>query len=88
MDQKLRQDIYIGYNIRRLRCKAELTQEQVVARMQLLGIDITRSIYSQIECGTYNIKVSELAALTEIFRTDYNGLFDGIHIPSRDNDKP
>lgn len=44
--------------------------------LQLEGIDISRSIYSQIECGTYNIRVSELIALAHLFETDINALFD------------
>ena len=43
--------------------------------MQLQGLDISRSSYSQIECGTYNIRVSELNALVKLFHTDYNTVF-------------
>lgn len=75
MSQKIKQDISIGDNIRILRKQSHLTQEQIVARLQLKGIDISRSSYSQIECGTYNIRVSELAALAEIFNVDYNAFF-------------
>lgn len=71
MAQKIRQDINIGNNIKRLRKKAGYTQEQTVVYMQLSGINtISRSIYSQIEAGTYNIRVSELIALKNIFKVD------------------
>ena len=43
--------------------------------MQLQGLYISRSSYSQIECGTYNIRVSELNALVKLFHTDYNTVF-------------
>ena len=76
--QKIRSDIGLGANIRVLRKAAHLTQEQVVARLQLEGLDVTRSIYSQIECGTYNIRVSELIALKKIFGADYNAFFEGL----------
>lgn len=79
MSQKIRQDINIGNNLRKLRIDANLTQEQVVAQLQLEGIDTTRSIYSQIECGTYNIKVSELKALCHIYKTDYNAIFKDLN---------
>lgn len=36
---------------------------------------ISRSIYSQIERGRYNVRVSELAAFTDIFGVDYNAFF-------------
>lgn len=75
MSKKIRQDISIGANIRALRRKTHLTQQQVVARLGERGIVSSRSIYSQIECGTYNIRVSELAALSDIFGVDYNAFF-------------
>ena len=75
MPQKIKQDINIGTNIRALRNKSGFTQEQVVAHLQLDGFDISRSIYSQIECGTYNIKVSEILALAKLFDTDMNSFF-------------
>ncbi len=78
MSQKIKQDIHIGNNIRTLRKKRKLTQEQVVTHLQLQGIEISRSSYSQIECGTYNIRVSELAALADLFQTDYNSFFKDI----------
>ena len=80
MPQKLKQvqDISIGDNLRKLRNNADLTQEQVVAQLQLRSFSISRSIYSQIESGTYNIRISELIALAEIFHTDYNTMFNGL----------
>lgn len=78
MVQKIRQDISLGSNIRKLRKQSHLTQEQVVARLQLQGIEISRSSYSQIECGTYNIRVSELVALAGLFQTDYNSFFENL----------
>lgn len=75
MVQKIKQDISLGSNIRALRKQSHLTQEQVVAHLQLQGIEISRSSYSQIECGTYNIRVSELIALAELFQVDFNTFF-------------
>lgn len=76
--QKIRQDISIGKNIKNLRKLNKLTQEQVTIKLQLQGIDISRSIYSQIELGTYNIKVSELIALKNIFNVDFNSFFENL----------
>ena len=77
MAQKLKQinDISIGDNLRKLRNAANLTQEQVVAQLQLRNLPTSRSVYSQIEAGTYNIRISELIALAEIFHTDFNTNF-------------
>jgi len=49
MSQKIKQDLQIGSNIRQMRKKHHLTQEQVVAKLQLLNVDISRSAYAQIE---------------------------------------
>ena len=78
MTQKIKQDKCIGANIRKLRKASHYSQEQVVAHLQLDGIDISRSIYSQIECGTYNIRVTELIALAKLFKTDYNAFFQDL----------
>lgn len=75
MGEKIKQDICIGGNIRAMRRNTKLTQEQVVYRLKEHGIEISRSIYSQIECGRYNIRVSELMAFAEIFGVDYNAFF-------------
>ena len=76
--QKLRNTGVFGNNIRELRHAAGLTQEEVAAKLQLAGYDISRSIYSQIERGTYNIRVGELVALCKIFNTTFDAFFQGI----------
>ena len=76
MAQKIKQDISIGNNIRALRKKARLTQEQVVTHLQLNGSELSRSSYSQIECGTYNIRVSELFILKVLFQCEFNDFFN------------
>lgn len=80
MDQKLKQDISIGTRIRELRIERHMTQEQVATKLQLLNLDITRSVYSQIENGTYNIRISILAGLAQIFQVDYNCFFRDVHL--------
>ncbi len=80
MSQKIKTDKRFGSNLRELRKSNGLTQESVIAKLQLLGFDISRSAYAQIECGTYNIKVTELVALKEMFHADYEDFFRGIEI--------
>jgi transcriptional regulator with XRE-family HTH domain len=76
MNQKIKQDNKIlGKNIRKLRMKARLTQEQIVAKMQVKGCEITRSTYAKIEAGLSNIKVTELISLKEILDVEYNEFF-------------
>lgn len=78
MDQKIKQDISIGFNIRLLRNRAQLTQEQTIAKMQVAGCQITRSTYAKIECGLTNIRVTELMALKKIFHADYGDFFQDL----------
>ncbi|NBI99580.1 XRE family transcriptional regulator [Lachnospiraceae bacterium] len=80
MGQKLKQDIQIGSMIRKLRIERHMTQEQVVTKLQLENLDITRSIYSQIEGGRYSIRISILAGLVKVFRVDYNTFFQEVDI--------
>ena len=81
IEQKLKQDIQIGETIRSLRMERKLTQDQVVSKLQLMDLDITRSIYSQIEGGTYSIRISVLSGLSRIFQVDYNTFFRDVHHP-------
>ena len=75
---KLRQDENIGRNIRAMRIASHMTQEQVVAKLQLAGCDISRSIYSQIESGTYNIRISQLVDIKNLFHVEFNDFFSGL----------
>ena len=66
----------IGNNIRRLRERAGLTQEQVSANLQLRGCDITRSAIAKIEAGQRHIYPDEIILLKEILRTTYEEIFN------------
>ena len=76
--QKLRPDMDIGHNIQTLRKAAQLTQDQVVAKMQLMGLEISKSTYAKIETNRMNIRISELAALKNIFGVEFNDFFVGL----------
>lgn len=75
--QKIRPDLDIGKNIQALRYQNKLTQEQVVAKLNLAGISISKSTYAKLETNRMNIKASELVALAWIFGTDINAFFSG-----------
>lgn len=80
MKQKIKINSAFGSNLRRLRKKHGYTQEQIVAKLQLKNQDISRSAYAQIECGTYNIRISELVALKEIYQISYDEFFMDLHV--------
>lgn len=73
--QTIRNHRAFGANIRRLRNAARMTQEQVAAQLQLRGYDVSRSVYSQMECGIHNVRVDELIALKQIFGVSYEDFF-------------
>lgn len=65
----------MGNNLRRLRQRKKLTQEQVAAKLQVRGCDVTRSALAKIEVGQRHLYVDELKALREIFDVSYEELF-------------
>ena len=73
--QKIRPDLDIGKNIQALRYQKSLTQDQVVAKLNLMGIPISKSTYAKLETNRMNIKVSELVDLARILDTDFNAFF-------------
>lgn len=78
MNQKIKSNSSFGNNLRIIRKTHGYTQEEIVAKLQLKNQDISRSAYAQIECGTYNIRISELIALKEIYNIPYDDFFQGI----------
>ena len=68
----------LGRNIRRIRMDRGLTQEQTVAKLQVLGSPLSRSTFSLIEMGRGNIFVSDLVALQMVVNVDYKEFFRDI----------
>ena len=65
----------IGNNIRLLREKADLTQEQLSARLQVNGCDITRSALAKIEVGQRHLYPDEIILLKRILKVSYDDIF-------------
>ncbi len=68
----------LGRNIRRIRLEHHLTQEDMVAKMQLLGSPLSRSTLSIIEMGKGNVYASDLVAMQKVFQVDYAEFFQDI----------
>lgn len=68
-------DIPIGRNIQTIRMRKNLTQMDVVAKLQLMGSNMSRSTLANIETGRRNIKASDLKALKIIFEVEYEEFF-------------
>jgi len=75
MEQKIRQDLNIGVNLRRLRDNSGLSQDKLCAALQLRGCDISRSTYAKYEAGELNVKVSVIIQLTKIYNCSFNEFF-------------
>ena len=73
--QWILQDIPLGRNMQTIRMARNMTQMQVVEKMQLLGRVMSRSTYANIVSGRRNIKASDLKALKTIFDVDYSEFF-------------
>lgn len=65
----------VGNNIKKLRKKRNLRNVDVVAKLQLHGIDITTSTYCKVENGANNPSVDMLIVLTDILHCDFNAFF-------------
>ena len=65
----------MGKNLQRLRQERQLTQEQLSARLQVAGCDLTRSALAKIECGQRQIYPDELKALKAVLNVPYEQLF-------------
>ncbi|MBE7041444.1 MAG: helix-turn-helix transcriptional regulator [Ruminococcaceae bacterium] len=66
----------IGENIRSLRTKRKLTQEQLAAKLQVSGCDVTRSALAKIEVGQRHLYPDEIKALKEILNVSYDEIFN------------
>ena len=65
----------VGSNIKRLRKEKGMKAVDVIAKLQLKGINVTTGIFSKVENGRNNPTVDMLIALTEIFNCDFNEFF-------------
>ena len=75
---KLISDISIGDNLRRLRKANGYTQSSLAALLQTEGYFISRDIISKIENGKYNIPISILKRLKELYGISYDDFFTDI----------
>ncbi len=71
-------DMNIGHNLKKFRKRDKLTQEKLVAKMQLKGSSMSVDTYSKIETGVRNIRISDLIILKIIFDVDISEFFNGL----------
>ena len=72
-------DINIGSNIAIIRKAQGIKQTDMVAKLQILNIDISIYSYNRIEKGTQNPTVSFLLGCCKILGCDMNSIFQHIN---------
>ncbi len=74
-ETRIKQDeIFIGKNIREVRIEQKIGQTELVRRLQLQGVDITRETLVKIERGIQHLKASQLRAIKNELNTTYDRL--------------
>jgi len=75
-EQKIKQDyeINIGANIRSIRREKNIGQTELVTRLQLAGVNITRETLVKIERGVQHIQAAQLRGIRDALRTTYDEL--------------
>lgn len=65
----------LGKNIRKIRESKKITQEQLSAKLQINGCDITRSAVAKIEVGQRHIYPDEIKLIKEILNVSFDEIF-------------
>ena len=73
--QKIKQDeINIGQNIRAIRLEKGIGQTELVRRLQLQGVGMTRESLVKIERGIQHIQAVQLRGIRDALGTTYDEL--------------
>lgn len=66
----------IGQHIGQLRRQRGWTQEQLSAKLQVAGCDVTRSALAKIEVGQRCVYPDEIKALKKVLQVPYEEILD------------
>ena len=69
----------ISGTLRRYRKSSKLSQEELAAKMQLLGVDISQPLISKIERNQRFVKDYELACLCRVLRVSEKELLSDFY---------
>ncbi|EPT1006566.1 helix-turn-helix domain-containing protein [Vibrio parahaemolyticus] len=69
----------VGAQVRKLRKEQKLTQEQLSARCNVIGLDISRGTLAKIEAGVRQVIDTEIVQLAIALKVEESDLF-----PKRD----
>ena len=73
-EQKIKQDINIGANIRLIRKAKGVGQTELVRLLQLLNVPMTRETLVKIERGVQHVQASQLRGIRDALDTTYDEL--------------
>lgn len=73
---KIDENNTIGKNIRILRQNAQIGQTELVSRLQLLDIKMTRETLVKIERGVQHIQIEQLKGIKQVLGVTYEDLLD------------
>ncbi len=65
----------VGKNLRTLRERVHMTQEEVSIKLQINGCDITRSAVAKIEVGQRHLYPDEIILFRKILHCSYEEIF-------------
>ena len=72
----------VGARVRALRERDHLSQEGLMAQLQLLGMDAERGVIKRIENGDRAVSDMELQLIARFFHVSYEYLIDGTETDS------
>jgi len=77
-NQKIKNDTNntIGENIRRIRKEQGIGQTELVSKLQLLEVKITRETLVKIERGVQHIQLDQLKRIKQILDVSYEDLLE------------
>jgi transcriptional regulator with XRE-family HTH domain len=75
-DTKIKQDdeINIGANIRSVRKAQNVGQTELVRRLHLMDVSMTREVLVKIERGIQHVRASQLRGIRDALQTTYDDL--------------
>lgn len=65
----------VGNNVRSLREAKKVTQDELAAKLQINGCDITRSAVAKIEVGQRHMYPDEIILIKKILNVSYDDIF-------------
>lgn len=71
---------WIGSNLKKIRLLNGLSQEQLIAQLNLLGLDLDRTSLSRIENQNREVYDYELVYFSKALKINIVDLYDGIDL--------